>query len=254
MNLCRDSIGEGDMLRIAVVDDDDKFRDQIVGFITEYFDNAANLFNVKCFSSGVDFLTEYKCNYDLVIMDIQMPMMNGMEVAHKLRKIDASVTLMFVTETANYAIKGYEVAALDYVLKPLTYETDFKYKFDRAVKQISYTKPRGKDLVVNDDSGKIVKLNLDQLIYVMKDRDTALYHTTQGVFRKRIPLFKVEESLRGERFAVANSGCLVNLSFVKNADGNILELTNNDVIVISRGKKKSFYEQFFDYIDNNGNK
>ena len=242
------------MIRIAVVDDDLNFQKQIRHFITKYFNGEGNAFNIKCFCNGVDFLTEYKCDYDLVILDIQMPMMNGMEVAHRLRDIDKRVTLMFITETANFAIKGYEVSAMDYVLKPLEYETDFKFKFERAVNMINSAKPHSKDIVVSDDDGRIVKINLDDLKYVMKDRDTALYYTKQGVFRKRIPLFKVEESLHDEHFAVANSGCLINLSYVKNVSGNTIEMTDSEIIVLSRGKKKSFYEKFFDYINNDGNR
>ena len=168
------------MLRIAVVDDDVNFQNQIKQFITEYFKGETNALNIKCYCNGVDFLTEYKCNFDLVIMDIQMPMMNGIEVAQRLRLRDENVMLMFITETANFAIKGYSVSAFDYVLKPLVYETDFKYKFDRIVKLIDERKPRGKDMVVNDDFGKIVKINIDELVYVAKDKDIALYYMHGG--------------------------------------------------------------------------
>lgn len=135
-------------------------------------------------------------------------------------------------------------------MKPLSYETDFKFKFGRAVRKADTLKTRGKELVLKDDRGRFIKLSADDLIYVAKDRDNALYHTTQGVFSQRIPIFKVKESLQGEAaFAAVNSGCLVNMAFIDNISGNVVELVNGERLVLSRGKKKEFYESFFDYMD-----
>lgn len=240
------------MIKIALVDDDVNFQNQLKRFIARYFNGDDSLYDIECFWNGIDFLTDYKCNCDLVIMDIRMPMMDGMEVAKKLRKIDKNVLIVFITETANFAIKGYSVSAFDYVLKPLQYETNFKYKFSRIVKLLEERKPRGKDMVVNDDYGKIVKINTDDLIYVVKEKDTALYHTKRGVFRKRIPLFKIEEELPSASFALANSGCLVNLSCVASVDGTEIQLVDGKTVVLSRSKKKAFYDKFFLYVNSYG--
>lgn len=240
------------MLKITIVDDDVDFQNRIKRFIADYFTGEVNAYDVQCFWNGVDFLTDYKCNTDLVIMDIRMPMMDGMEVAKKLRKIDKRVVIVFITETANFAIKGYSVSAFDYILKPLSYERNFKYKFDRIVKLLNERKPHGKDMVVNDDYGKIVRVNSDDLIYVIKEKDTALYYTKYGVFRKRIPLFKIEEELKDSSFALVNSGCLVNLSCVASVNGSDVELFDGKVVALSRSKKKSFYDKFFVYVNSYG--
>lgn len=238
------------MLRIAVVDDDVKFQKQIVEFIARFFRHEADQFSVRCFRDGVDFLSEYQSDFDIVAIDIMMPMMNGIEVAHRLREHDKNVLVMFITATPDFAIRGYEVSAVDYVLKPLSYETDFKYKFERVVKKANALKGHSKELVLRDDNGRFVKIGVDDLIYVIKDRDNALYHTRQGVFSERIPMFRVKESLEGTAsFAVVNSGCLVNMAFINNIDGSLIELFNGERLVLSRGKKKEFYEAFFDYMD-----
>lgn len=238
------------MLRIAIVDDDVKFQKQIKEFIARFFQHEANQFYVRCYCDGVNFLSEYQSDFDIVIIDIMMPMMNGIEVAHRLREHDKNVLVMFITATPDFAIRGYEVSAVDYVLKPLSYETDFKYKFERVVKKANTLKLHSKELVLKDDNGRFVKLDVDDLIYVIKNRDNALYHTTQGVFSERIPIFKVKESLEGAAsFAVVNSGCLVNMAFINNINGSLIELFNGERLVLSRGKKKAFYETFFDYMD-----
>lgn len=112
------------MLRVAIVDDDAKFQKQPKEFITRFFQYDAGQFCVRCYCDGVTFLSEYQGDFDIVIIDIMMPMMNGIEVAHKIREQDKNVLVMFITGTADFAIRGYEVSAVDYILKPLSYETD----------------------------------------------------------------------------------------------------------------------------------
>lgn len=240
------------MLRIAIVDDDLEFRNQLSDFIGRFYGGEINRFEIDCFSNGVDFLSEYKCGYDIIILDIQMPMMNGMDVANKLRKTDPEVKIVFITQVASLAIRGYEVSAFDYILKPLDYEKDFKHKFKRIVESIERAKPRSRDLLVNGDNGAIVRISFDDLIYVTKERDNALFFTTRGVFRKRMTIAAVEKMLDGLSIAVVNSGCVVNLYCVKNIDGNDVALTNGDSLVLSRGKKKEFYAKFFDFIELHG--
>ncbi|MCX4313578.1 MAG: LytTR family DNA-binding domain-containing protein [Clostridia bacterium] len=239
------------MIRIAIVDDDADFRRTLAEYIAKYFDNEANKFTVASFGNGPDFLSEYKCGYDIIILDIQMPMMNGMDVAGMLRKFDRDVKLIFITQVANFAIRGYEVSASDYILKPLDYEKDFAYKFDRVVKSLQKTE-RSRDFLVNDGNGTIVRINFDELFYVIKERDAAVFVTERGSFRKRMNMSAVASMLEGLPIAAVNSGCTVSLYCVKNVDGHIVSLTNGDTLVLSRGKKKEFYVRFFEYIDKYG--
>ena len=239
------------MLRIAVVDDDVNFQNQTKEYIAKFFHGETDRFMVRCFCDGVDFLSEYHGDFDIVIIDIIMPLMNGIEVAHKLREHDKNVLVMFITSTAEFAIRGYEVSAVDDILKPLSYETDFKYNFGRVVEKATALKRHSRELVLKDDGGRFVKIDANDLIYIIKDRDHTLYHTKHGVFSERTPIFKVKEALQGEdSFAVVNSGCLVNMAFIDNINGNLIELVNGELLVLSRGKKKAFYERFFDFMDN----
>lgn len=237
------------MLRIAVVDDDLNFQRQINEFIVRYFKQETSEFNVRCYRDGVEFLADYQSNFDIAIIDIMMPKMNGIEVAHKLRARDKNILVMFITITPAFAIRGYEVSAVDYILKPLSYERDFKYKFDRAVKQAKAMKQHSKELVLKDEDGRFVRLNVEELIYVIKERDNVVYHTKQGVFSQRDSIYKVRESLEEvDAVAVVNSGCLVNMAFIDNIDDNVIKLFNGELLTISRSKKKEFFEKFFDYM------
>lgn len=238
------------MLKIAVVDDDALFREQVKVFIEKYFDGDTKEFSVRCYRDGFEFLAEYEGDCDIAMLDIMMPRMNGIEVAHKLRERDQNVLVMFITITPAFAIRGYEVAAVDYILKPLSYERDFKYKFDRVVKKAKVMQQRSKELVLKDEDGRFVRLSVDDLICVVKERDDVVYYTKQGQFSQRDSIYKVWENLRDEKsFAVVNSGCLVNMAFIDNIDDNVVVLRNGERHAISRGKKKDFFERFFDYMD-----
>lgn len=240
------------MVSIAIVDDDEGFRCQLTDYIKRFYNNAPHQYAVTCFGNGVDFLSGYKCGYDIIILDIQMPFMDGMEVANKLRKVDPTVKIVFITQVASLAIRGYEVSAFDYILKPLDYDNDFKHKFKRIVESVNKSKPRSRDLLINDDNGATVRVSFDELLYVVKDRDYSLFHTTRGVFRKRMTVTAVEKLLDGLPVALVNSGCIVNMHCVKNIDSDGVALTNGDLLVLSRGKKKEFYAKFFDFIEKHG--
>ena len=136
--------GDG-MLNIAIVEDDP----QAAGLLTDYLDRYAQERGISCnsviFNDAVDFLTGYKASFDLVFMDIELPGLDGMEAARRLREMDRSVILIFVTNMANFAVKGYEVDALDFIVKPVTY-FPFSIKLDRAVKRLESRQER--ELVV----------------------------------------------------------------------------------------------------------
>lgn len=238
------------MLRIAVVDDDLQFQKDICEFIERYFQQETGQYQIRCYQDGASFLSEYQSDYDIAIIDIMMPRMNGIEVAHKLRNRDKNVLVVFITITPAFAIRGYEVSAMDYILKPLSYETDFKYKFDRVVKKANALKPHTRELVLKDENGRFVRLNLEDVTHVTKDRDNVVYHTKQRQFSHRTSIYKVKEAIFDSGlFAVVNSGCLVNMTFVDNIKDNLVELYNGELLVLSRNKKKEFYEQFFAFMD-----
>ena len=109
------------MRNIAIVDDDENIRQQLQSYLKKYTENFGEDFVVSEFSIPEAFLTNYKSNYDVVFMDIDMPGMNGLQAAKRLRELDEKVVLIFVTNLAQYAIKGYEVAATDFVVKPVEY-------------------------------------------------------------------------------------------------------------------------------------
>ena len=104
------------MIKVAIVEDDQDERTRIRECLSYYAGSEGLNFDVAEFSTGNAFIGNYRPQYDIVFMDIEMPGMDGMETAEAMRKMDLSVLLIFVTNMAQYAISGYSVEALDFVV------------------------------------------------------------------------------------------------------------------------------------------
>lgn len=128
------------MVNVAIVEDEDA----AAAILSNCLDKYASAkregveFSVCRYHDAVSFLENYRSRFDIVFMDIQLPDLDGMEAAKKLRRLDSSVTLIFVTNMANFAVRGYEVDALDFIVKPVEYFS-FALKLDRALERLKST-------------------------------------------------------------------------------------------------------------------
>lgn len=161
------------MFNIAIVEDEWECFERLKECLEKYNEEYGVMFNITHYSNGIDFISSYKADYDIVFMDVDMPEMNGFSTAKKLRKMDSTVTLIFVTHLAKYAIKGYEVDALDYVLKPVDYAV-FKMKIDRAIKRSKLND--SSEVVIKHKEG-VARISLAELLYVEISNHDLIYHT-----------------------------------------------------------------------------
>ena len=123
------------MAKIAVVEDNDAMREQLCGFIAQYARESGRQLDVTAFADGAEIVDPYRPGFDIIFLDIEMPTLGGMPTAERIRQVDPDVVLVFVTNMAQYAIRGYEVDALDFVLKPVSYY-QFSTKLERALQRI----------------------------------------------------------------------------------------------------------------------
>ena len=112
-------VREGKMINIAIVEDEKVASDLIYDYLLNYGKKSGEEFNVTVFKDPLALLENYKPTYDLIFMDIMMPNMDGMQASHKLRELDSSVLLIFITNMGDYAVKGYDVGASAFIKKPL---------------------------------------------------------------------------------------------------------------------------------------
>lgn len=232
------------MIRIAVVEDDPLCQAQLTENIRRYGAENQVEFQITCFSDGLDIAEEYRPVYDIILLDIEMPQLDGMAAARRIRDFDPAVILIFITNMGQYAIKGYEVDALDYVLKPVNYY-QFCTKLSRAVQRVQ--RRRGGQVVLQLAGGGMQVLSTGDIYYLETHDRLLWYHTTKGEFSVRASLASAEKQLAQYHFSRCNQCYLVNLKYVKAVENDFVHV-NTDHLEISRRQRAAFLTAVASYI------
>ena len=227
------------LIRVAIVEDEEAELNRLASALSRYSDSVT----VKAFASAVDFLTGYTPDYDIVFMDIDMPYLDGLSAAHKLRELDREVCLIFVTNMARYAIRGYEVAAFDFIVKPVT-DAKLALTLDRVRDQLAATERRA--VMVRSGENR-VKLQLHEILYVEIERHSITYHLLNGEITSYGTLKSVEELLNDPLFVRCNNCYLVNLRHV-NAIEDGCAVVGRERLLISAPRKTAFERALTDYL------
>ena len=210
-------------MRIAVVEDDKQSREKLKAFLLDYAQTHSLEFDIMEYPDGAAIADGYRPVYDIIFLDIEMPHLDGMRTAQLIREKDEHVILVFITNVARYAVKGYEVQALDYILKPLTYES-FSSKMDRIIRMV---KRREEKNVVLSTSDGLKRVPVNQIFYVEALRHQIAYHTENGEILVRGSLKDAELLLDSYGFEKCNSGFLVNLRYVRGIADDEAVVGNN---------------------------
>ena len=199
------------MLNIAIVEDNAEDSRILRELLSRYEQENGCNFQISCFSDGMSFLDDYEPKYDIVMMDIEMPRMDGMVTARALRAQDPAVCLIFITNLAQYAISGYEVDAIDFLLKPLQY-FPFSTRLEKAIRTCGLWKERS---VAVETQNSLVRLPLDEIYYVESEKHYLTFHTKQGDYRSRGTIKSLIPELPQETFSCCHASYLVNLLHVE---------------------------------------
>lgn len=230
------------MLRIAIVDDEAQVRSQFQEYVARYSTEHQQQFRLSVFNFAELFLTNYRPVYDIIFMDIDMPGMNGLDAAHRLRALDERAVLVFVTNLAQYAIKGYEVSAADFVVKPVSYRI-FEQKLARAIRFVPENfRPM---LLLKTETG-VATVAINDVKYVDVEGHSVFYHTCKEVYRVRGSLKQTQRELNDPQFFMCDKCCLVNLAYVEAVEGNLITVGGEELSV-SRPKKRAFMDALAAY-------
>ena len=233
------------MLNIALCEDEAKTAEAMENFLRQYAEEFQESIHVSIFSNGVDFLENYTPRFDIVFLDIMMPLMNGMEVAEKLRAMDKDTTLIFVTNMSQYAVKGYEVDALSFLVKPVSYRA-LVMTMHRAVKTV---KMRQDNCIVVNTDENWRKLSSAEIRYIEVIGHNVYIHLEQEVIRvKGQSLSSLEAHLRPSGFLRCNVGYLVNARYITLITGTSVFLGETE-LKISRSRKKEFLKAVASYAE-----
>ncbi len=239
------------MIQIAIVEDDSRYAEQLKEYLQKYGEEAGERISVTWFSDGEDIVTDYKAGYDIILMDIEMKFLDGMSAAEKIREIDTETVIIFITNMPQYAIQGYKVDALDYVLKPISYFA-FTQRIERALGRLK--KREKKYLTISFRSG-FIKVDISKICYVEVQNHDLIYHTAEKNYITKGTMKDAEdalaESLADQTFFRCNRCYLVNLEYVRNFQGSDITV-DKDVIQVSRARKKAFLDALNNYLNEVG--
>ena len=231
------------MLRIGIAEDDMAFQNTISSYLKQYQEEYSVEFQTTYFHDGSELVFKYEPIYDILLLDIEMPKLNGMDAAREIRKIDSRAIIIFITNMAQYAINGYEVGALDFVLKPIKYFS-FSMKLNKAISAVSHAEAVS-ILVPYKDGMK--KLTSDEIIYA-EIRDHWLHIFTQNEEYRLLSTLKEFISKTADcHFVCCNNCFCINMKYVTDLQKDTVTLDGKYELKVSRSKKKEVKQALLDY-------
>lgn len=225
------------MKNIAIVEDENAAAEHLTAYIRRYAVEFGQQFHITRFCDGEAFLQDYKTVYAVVFLDIQMPRKNGMDAAVELRRHDKNVSIIFITNLVQYALKGYEVDAVSFLVKPVSYY-DFSLKFKKALD--IYLMNEERSFTVNAPGG-LCRISTDKLMYVEIISHRLHYHLIDDVIEMTGVLSAVEQELGSYGFLRCNTCYLVNPKFIVRVKGSEVQVGDR-TLQISRPRRAAFME------------
>lgn len=231
-------------IRIGVVEDDPASCQLTLDYLNRYQNETGEQFTVTVFNDGARIVEHYTPVYDILLLDIEMSEMDGMAAAHRIRERDDKVVIIFITAAPQYAINGYEVGALSYLLKPLPW-----FAFSQELrKSIDMVRRNGDDSLLIETNGRQMRLNLADILYFESIRHTIVIHTLEGKMSITGTLKDMEARLADRNFFRSNSCYLVNLQHVTGVADQDCTMANGEQLRVSRPRKKAFMSALTDYM------
>jgi len=222
-------------IKTLIVEDDSEDLVYLEEMLEHYGKDTDSTFVISFCRNMKDFLLQKENNFDLAFFDIDLTDSNGIDLAKELRNQDKNVLIVFMTNLAQFAINGYEVDAVDYVVKPVSYY-DFYLKMGKVMKRIA---SRGDQLIKIKNNTGFTSIRCSEISYVEINHHTLFYHTNVGIINSYGTLKDFEKKINSNVFVRCNNCYLINLNYVKTIHGNFV-MVGNDELLISRPRKKIF--------------
>ena len=233
------------MWKAAVVEDEREAAERIAEYLGRFGEENGETFDVSYYGDAEAFLAGYDPECDIVFMDIQLPDMSGMDAARALRAVDSEVTLVFVTSMVQYAVSGYEVSALDFIVKPVSYP-NFAMKMKRVLRERRLRAPRSDELSLSGEGG-VRRVSVSSVKYIEVVGHHLIFHTFDGDADVCGALGEMEKTLAGKGFSRCNNCYLVNLRHVSEIRPASC-IVGGEEVQLSRRRRKPFMDDLTAYV------
>ena len=236
------------LVRIAIVEDEEDLQNYY-GKMLEGWGELNNIrLSITSIGSSEEFLFKYDKQeiFDIIFLDVCMRDMNGMDLAHEIRKYDRNVQIVFVTGKPEYVFEGYEIGAVRFLIKPVD-ESKFAQAMDACMEKI---REHAEDYLAIRYLGENIKLSRNDIIYIKVEGHYLQMQTVSKCYEWKASLKEMLTKLDSDRFVMANRSVVVNLEYVNKITREECILENGEAIPVSRGAYGALNEAFMKYFFN----
>lgn len=234
-----------DLLLIAIVDDTAQDSERLKAQVELSLNKAKESYRIHVFDESVDFIRSQE-SYDIAFLDIHMDKINGLEAAHFVRKISKEIVLIFVTQMAQMAIRGYEVDAMDFIIKP-SEQASIDRVLGKALKRIE---SQAGSFLVLKTARDTISISTNKIYYVEVYDHDLIYHTEEGEHRLRGQLNQVRKQVDERQFVLASRSHLVNLRHISSVHHDHLVVAGK-MVPLSKVRRREIEQRFVNFLGEN---
>lgn len=232
------------MVNIVICENDKNDQEFVKAKVVEILDDLDIEYEIKVYNSGDDLLEGYDKYTDIILLDIQMDGLDGMETARKIREFDDNVEIIFITSFVEYALEGYEVNAYRYLLKPVKDE-NLRTSLINCLNDRNFVK---RSIVIKEGDTRI-KISLKDIMYIEIQGNDITVHTLKDTYRTKGTMSNFETEINSDMFVRCHKSYLVNLEYIKSIKRYTSILVNDEEVPLSRNKYKEIKDRFFEMIE-----
>lgn len=224
-------------LSVAVCDDEVQVRKELISRSADYFAYADIDGRFTEFADGESLLSAYEngtADFQIVLLDIKMQDLNGISAAKALRAYDADALIVFVTSSAEYVFRGYEVKAFRYVLK-----TEISHAFRKILEECVEELCASAQTYTFRTGTQETAVRLADILYFESNRRQITLHTKQGTHTYYEKLDAIEKQLSGKDFVRCHQSFLVNAKEIRTVKADSLTMLNGDTLPVSKSRRES---------------
>lgn len=229
------------MIKIAICDDDPNVRKTVKYYLDQYANAHSVSFDVLFCGNGDELLGIAPC--DLILLDIDMPGLNGMLAARKLREREDEAVIIFITNMVQYALEGYEVKAYHFIKKPVQY-VQFAHVLQGALQLID--EKADSFLSVKNGSG-IHHIRVQDIVFAETCKGHVLLHTQHKKTEYYDTMFSIEKALEGRHFFRCHTSYLINLACIEQLGATEVLLMGGHRIPVSKHRRRELVQTITDY-------
>lgn len=235
---------EDKLVNIVICENDKNDQEFVKAKVIEILDDLNIEYEIKVYNSGDDLLEGYDKYTDIILLDIQMDGLDGMETARKIREFDDNVEIIFITSFVEYALEGYEVNAYRYLLKPVKDE-NLMTSLINCLNDRNFVK---RSIVIKEGDTRI-KISLKDIMYIEVQGNDITVHTLKDTYRTKGTMSNFETEINSNMFVRCHKSYLVNLEYIKSIKRYTSILVNDEEVPLSRNKYKEIKDRFFEMIE-----